>query len=129
MTTEHRPGLAETLTHLIADHSLVSDTHPHGVGMVDMKLPVALVAVVRAAQDVEVLLKRPDESYNDYCERRAELFHRNTGILAPGKDQPALGQSHSDVERQSAYQAWSQRIVSRHQAALAELDKLVDIGR
>ena len=126
MTTEHRPGLAETLAQVTCAYR---DGRPCSCPRMKSPIAAALVAVVRAAQDVEVLLKRPDESYNDYCERRAELFHRNTGILAPGKDQPALGQGHSDVERQSAYQAWSQRIVSRHQAALAELDKLVDIGR
>lgn len=52
MTTEQpKPGLAETLTEMLVDHSLVTEhMRPHGVGMVDVKLAAALVAVGRAAQ-------------------------------------------------------------------------------
>jgi hypothetical protein len=38
---------------------------------------------------------------------RAEAFRRMTGMMAPGKDESALGASgHSDEERRAAFDAW-----------------------
>jgi hypothetical protein len=40
-------------------------------------------------------------------EQDAAAFHRETGMLAPGKDQPAaMGGAPSDEERQEAWVAW-----------------------
>jgi hypothetical protein len=40
-------------------------------------------------------------------ERDAEAFHRETGMLAPGKDQPAaMNGSPTDEERMDAWTAW-----------------------
>lgn len=77
-------------------------------------------AVVKAAEAIEVLFKRPDESANDHFERRAEQFRRDTGILAPGKDQATLGSRHTDTERQAAYAAWNQALITRYHTALAD---------
>jgi hypothetical protein len=40
-------------------------------------------------------------------ERDAAAFHRDTGLLAPGKDQPAaMGGHPTDEERMAAWTAW-----------------------
>jgi hypothetical protein len=51
-----------------------------------------------------------DESPLDRFERLAAQFHRETGMMAPGKDVAAMaGDSHSFSERWEAWDAWLKR--------------------
>lgn len=58
-------------------------------------------------------------------EAMAEWFYRETGVLRPGKDQPASGNGHSDAERELAWSVWcgetKVRIWKELDAALSRL--------
>lgn len=77
----------------------------------------ALVWLVRAR------LAELNEGYTDRVERLSAAFHRDTGMLAPGKDQSAAyGGYPSDEERREAWQLWCdqqrRRDIEAHRQAL-----------
>ena len=63
---------------------------------------------------------RPGEYSAEAWERIAEAFYRETGMLAPGKDQPAaMCGTPTGEERREAYDAWLRGRTERAVAALS----------
>lgn len=55
-------------------------------------------------------LRRAATAALEEYEERAERFHKETGMLAPGKDQPAaMGGYPTLEEREAAWRAWIEK--------------------
>lgn len=65
--------------------------------------------------------QQPGECIAARFERVAEMFRRETGFLAPGKDEPAAAYAGEDRERErvEAWNAWSRKPIDDLIAALA----------
>lgn len=81
----------------------------------------AVAELVEASRSLIDMYKRPGESSIDHYERIAAAFRRDTGMLAPGKDQPAAAGGAGFQERFDAYDAWFVAKGNRIAAALAAL--------
>lgn len=66
-------------------------------------------------QALEVFMPRDGEGANETFERVAEVFHRATGYLRPGKDCVV----HSYEERSTAWDEWVAAIRANARAAIA----------
>lgn len=74
----------------------------------------------RALTNLVALYAEPGESNLDRFERVAELFHRETGMLAPGKDQAAAsGNSPTYEQRVEQWEAWYAKRAAAARAALS----------
>lgn len=77
--------------------------------------------LLAALEDLVWISGRGVETEDDWFERNAERFERETGMLAPGKDQAAaLCGTPSHEEREAAYQEWLAGFVARARAAIAK---------
>jgi hypothetical protein len=92
-------------------------THYGDMFAANARLIAAAPDLYEALVDLEELFARDGESSNDRFERVAALFLRDTGVLAPGKDDPFSGLV--DVERRDRFEAWYARRAERARAALA----------
>ena len=59
-----------------------------------------------ALKDMLSIQQRDGETSNDCFERVADDFHRETGVMAPGKDPGAMGSRMPAEERRERYIAW-----------------------
>lgn len=86
--------------------------------------------VIAAARALAVRYQRPGEDVIDRFERVAEMFRRETGFMAPGKDAPAAAYAGEDRarERDDAWNAWSRKPIDDLVEALAAYDALVAEG-
>lgn len=82
----------------------------------------ASAELVVALQELADVFALSGESSVARFDRLAAMFHRDTGYMAPGKDQPASGVvSSADRDGLNAlYDAWYQAKVDRARAALAK---------
>jgi hypothetical protein len=49
---------------------------------------------------------------NERFEYMAELFYKQTGVIAPGKDAPAGFNTDSDEKRREVWSEWAERFYS-----------------
>lgn len=78
--------------------------------------------LLEALASLAELYAMPGESNVDRFERVAELFHRETGCVAPGKDiAAASGDSMSGVERLTRWENWYANRAEKARAALAKV--------
>ena len=84
-------------------------------------LVAAYPGVVEALDGLLIAFHREGESRGEQFERMAEQFYRDTGVVAPGKDIPAvmdLSES-SDDNRREAWAAWMDLRVDKARASLS----------
>jgi len=79
-------------------------------------LLAAAPELLEALQWMEMFHPRDGEDSNARFERIAEVFHRDTGYLRPGKD----CRVHSSDVRQLAWDAWLESNTSKARAAIAK---------
>lgn len=75
--------------------------------------------LLAALQWSEQFNRRPGEGWNECFERVAEIFHRETGHLRPGKDASPMAGASMD-ERQAAWDEWIAAGIARTRAAIAK---------
>ena len=84
----------------------------------DAALIAAAPCMLEALAGLEQFFERPGENSIERFERIAEQFHRETGIMAPGKDVSAAGGQPDREERRERYDAWVAAKVAAARAAL-----------
>lgn len=62
-----------------------------------------------ALEQANLMHKQPEEDSVDYFERIAEWFHRETGIMAPGKSAAPESYPPPYEERSKAWEAWHEQ--------------------
>jgi len=77
-------------------------------------------ALLNAARRIDERCAKDGEGPIRRFERLAEMFRRETGFMAPGKDAPAAGYAGEGHERQrqAAWEAWSKAPFDELRAAL-----------
>ena len=75
-------------------------------------------ALREAIRNVADRRARPGDSHNDHFERLAAMFERETGRMAPGKDQP-MEMGARDIEADRA--AWESWCAAPYEALVALL--------
>lgn len=65
---------------------------------------------------------------NTEFEIKANAFKRMTGMMAPGKDEPAASHGHSYEERQAAWANWHTQHLKIIRALLHALDDILNLG-
>lgn len=69
---------------------------------------------------IDAIWRRPDEGHSDYFERMAADFHRQTGLMAPGKSQP-LEMGDNETKRRAAWEEFYNAPYRALQAALERM--------
>jgi hypothetical protein len=83
-------------------------------------LIAAAPRLFKALAELSDLFALPGENSVERFERLAAMFRKDTGYLAPGKDQPMCGPDQPDGnELRAIYDAWYQAKIDRARAALA----------
>ena len=77
--------------------------------------------LLAASTELADVFAHDGESSFDRFERLAAMFRKDTGYLAPGKDQPMCGPDQPDGdELRAIYDAWYLAKVTRARAAIAK---------
>jgi hypothetical protein len=89
--------------------------------LANARLIAASPEVLEALKGLRELHAMRGENRSETWERIAELFYNETGILAPGKDQPAaMCGTPTREERDTAYRDWLDARVDAATAAIAK---------
>jgi hypothetical protein len=93
-------------------------------GRANARLIAAAPDLYEALADLAEVFALPGENSIDRFERLAAWFRKDTGYLAPGKDQPMCGPDQPDGdELRAIYDAWYQAKIDRARAALSRAGK------
>lgn len=96
---------------------------PGGAAEANARLIAEAPAMLDALRELTDVFALDGENSLDRFERLASMFHRDTGYIAPGKDQPACGPVGAEPEELRAiYDAWYAAKVTRARAILARID-------
>lgn len=83
--------------------------------------------LVEALENLLFLFRADSEDYNEHFERVAERFHKECGMLRPGKSQPdGMMGTPSDEERERTYKIWHATYVNAARAALVKASGKID---
>ena len=96
---------------------------PGGSGEMEAnaRLIAAAPCLLAALNDLQDVFARDGECSMERFERLAEMFRRDTGYLAPGKDQPMGGADQPDGDDlRRIYDDWFAAKVTRARAAIAK---------
>ena len=81
----------------------------------------AILPLLTALSELSDLFAHEGESSVDRFERLAAMFRKDTGYLAPGKDQPMCGPDQpGGDDLRAIYDAWYQAKIDRARAALQQ---------
>jgi len=98
-----------------------NDDCPREVGEANARLIAAAPDLFDALRALADVFAHDGENSVDRFERLAAMFRKDTGYLAPGKDQPMCGPDQPDGdELRAIYDAWYLAKVSRARDAIAK---------
>ena len=86
----------------------------------DARLADAAPALAEALRDLLGWIGRPGEAHTDLRARIDDWFYRETGLFAPGRDEPAAMGSDRREERRARWDAWTAAHGERVRAAAGD---------